>query len=149
MTQDICPFFPVSVMALSTYNKPDDDPVLQTFLLSDRIQRDLLGINKPAGEVARLVVDIRQLAKYGLELCKFIVQLYNFRVITMLHRVMRHLEECLLDCGYSQWDSTDANETIHKFSKQGYRATNNHLDTLATQFLVSRVQIAATEKRTL
>ncbi|KAI0558010.1 hypothetical protein FGB62_243g015 [Gracilaria domingensis] len=147
MRRDLLCFLWSSVMGISRRVNPDNDKFVQVLLKADLFQRKLMGINMSLQSMGRTLKDIQDIAELGFEVGKDVVSLMKCAVNTKVHRIMRHVLDHLVDYGCIRKGSTDINETQHKITKKGYRATNKHPGHLAKQLLSSRAIVGCNELR--
>lgn len=60
------------------------------------------------------------------------------KISTKLHRLMWHLSDHVKNFGCRKRGNTDTNETLHKYTKRSYQATNKKLSEIASQILFAR-----------
>lgn len=141
MRRESAPFLWYSLMGIPTKTDPDDDPLVQLLLMTDKMQQLLLGIIHAPSHAHKSEIQINELGALCFEVGKLAANYLQTFVTTKLHRIMRHTSDHFFDYGCIRKGSTDQNETLHKYTKKAYRSTNKHLTSIAPQLLKSRVVI--------
>lgn len=142
--RDLCPFMWYSVLGLSKH-QPDDDPLLQLYLLADSISSQLSAYNQNIHEKGMTEDNINSLQEQCFVFTKASCDLLEIPVNTKEHRLMHHVRDHLMDFGMIVFGSTSFNERMHKRYKQVYRNTNKHLHNLSSQLIANLREMQCAE----
>ena len=138
MRSKFLPLLWVTHMGLQPQTKPDDHLLLQTVLKLNHVQHLRRGYNISSLQNHLTESEIDSLQNLARITCAYLTSCIDLRVSIKYHSLMWHLSEHLMSFGCRRTGDTDSNETLHKFSKKSYNATNKRLQQLGSQILSLR-----------